>query len=770
MSDLGDEVLICLNTDAEQSLHQTIDDLRQIIHRVHLFFSADACVDFMTDIDQQHVFLIISQAIAQQIIPHIHSIPCLCHIYIIKEEVHHHLPTWIDKWQKIRGLYPNIQSIQQELFAALKQNDQDMTPLSIVCPVQEINNTNLGRLEPSFMYTQLFKEVLLSIQHDEQSQQDFITFCRERSSLTDSERKMIDEFERDYSPDRAIRWYTRESFIYQMLNQSLRLLQADVIVLMGFFIADLHRQIEKLHKAQCQSRHGRSFTVYRGQRLSSIDFAKLVRAENGLISFNSFLSTSRNQHVPMVYAQSAADTSDMYGILFHITVDPVQDSASYADIDDLSYFHGENEVLFTMHSVFRISQISELEKQHRLVNVYLKLATEDDEQLKVLSNHIRQEIGERNFRRKIADLLIQIYQPNLVEKLYQCPPQPFSDYKEIFDFHHYNGIMKLTQGKLIEASVHLEKALFVIANHTSGDDSRLSTSSAMLGSVYEQMGEYSKALSSHQQAFDIIRRNLPTNHASLAACYCNIASMYFHMDEYSKALSHYQQALYMMKKSLPPNHSSLAISYGNIAAVYDKMGEYSKALSFNQQALSIRKKSLPSNHPSMAISYSNIAAVYFHMGEYSKALSINQHAVHILKKSLPSNHPSFATSLPPNHPSLATSYAKVALVYDQMGEYSKALSSHQQALDIMKKILPPVHSSLAISYGNIAVVYFHMGEYSKALYFNQRALEMMQKTLPPNHPSFATIYDNIALLYCDMGEYPKAYSFHQEENAISKAC
>ncbi|CAF4062078.1 unnamed protein product [Rotaria magnacalcarata] len=37
-----------------------------------------------------------------------------------------------------------------------------------------------------------------------------------------------------------------------------------------------------------------------------------------------------------------------------------------------------------------------------------------------------------------------------------------------------------------------------------------------------------------------------------------------------------------------------------------------------------------------------------------------------------------------------------------MGEYSKALSSHERALEIRKIALPPNHPGLAASYNNIA--------------------------------------------------------------------
>ncbi|CAF4386414.1 unnamed protein product, partial [Rotaria sordida] len=80
-------------------------------------------------------------------------------------------------------------------------------------------------------------------------------------------------------------------------------------------------------------------------------------------------------------------------------------------------------------------------------------------------------------------------------------------------------------------------------------------------------------------------------------------------------------------------------------------------------------------------------------------------------------------------------------MYDNMGEYSKALSSYQRSLEIRKIALPPNHPDLAISYSNIASVYDNMGEYSKALSSYERSLEILKIALPPNHPDLATSYN-----------------------------
>ncbi len=56
--------------------------------------------------------------------------------------------------------------------------------------------------------------------------------------------------------------YTRECFIYRMLNKALRVLDIEVILKMGFFFSSLHRQICQRHKAAAVTSN---FQVYRGQ-------------------------------------------------------------------------------------------------------------------------------------------------------------------------------------------------------------------------------------------------------------------------------------------------------------------------------------------------------------------------------------------------------------------------------------------------------------------------------------------------------------------------
>jgi tetratricopeptide (TPR) repeat protein len=774
----------------------TITQLREVVNNVDKFTDVNGCIQFMANIKHEKAFVIASGSLGQQLVPNIHDLLQVDAIYIFCANKSRH-EQWTKEWIKIKGIHTDIKSICQALQQAAKQCNQDTIAMSFVPVSEEASTQNIDQLEPSFMYTQIFKEILLEMEHEENSINNLAIYCRKFYNDSMRELKIIYEFEHNYRSKSPISWYTRECFTYQMLNRALRTLEGDTIINMGFFIRDLHEQIQELYQKQIGSYHGKSFTVYRGQGLLKTDFEKLMKTKGGLMSFNNFLSTSTKREVSVGFAKNALTKTNMVGILFKMTIDPSVSSAPFAAIQEVSYYKTEEEILFSMHTIFRIDEVNKIDNNSSLYQVDLKLTADDDQQLRTLTERIREEVDDETGWERLGRLLLTLSQFDKAEELYNVLLEQTSDKGEKALYYNQLVYIKNNQGDYEKAIEYYEKALEIEQKTLPPNHPDLATSYNNIGLVYMNMGEYSKALFFYEQALEIYQKSLPSNHPSLATSYNNISAVYDDMREYSKALSFYEKALEIRQKSLPPNHPDLAQSYNNIGVVYQKMREYSKALSSHEKALEIFGKSLPPNHPSLATSYNNIGLVYDNMGEYSTALSFYEKTLEIYQKSLPPNHPSLATSynniglvygnmgeyskalsfyeealeirqkiLPPNDPSLATSYNNIGEVYDNMGEYSKALSFYEKALEIYQKTLPPDDPSLATSYNNIAGVYYHMGEYWKALSFYEKAHEIKQKTLPPNHPSLATSYNNIGGVYDNMGEYSKALSFYEKALGI----
>jgi tetratricopeptide (TPR) repeat protein len=678
--------------ESKQDCQNTLAQLRSVVNDVNIFTQPDQCMEFLKGIQDEKAFVIASGALGQHLVPDIHSLPQLDAIYIFCGNKSRH-EQWTKDWIKIKGVHTDIKPICQALQQTAKQCNQDSIAMSFVTVNEGASSGNLDQLEPSFMYTQIFKEILLEMEHDGKSIKDLATYCRELHKDNTTELNIIGEFERNYESKSSIWWYTRECFTYQMLNRALRMLEGDTIINMGFFIHDLHEQIQQLYQKQVADYRGKSFIVYRGQGLLKTDFEKLMKTKGGLMSFNNFLSTSKKQEVSLGFAKDALTKTNMVGILFKMTIDPSVSSAPFASIRDVSFFQTEEEILFSMHTVFRIGEINKMDNNDSLYQVDLKLTADDDQQLRTLTERIREEVVGAKGWQRLGQLLVKLGQFDKAEELYN-----------------------------------------VILEQTS-DEGRKASCYNNLGYIKDDQGDYQKAIKYYEQGLAIEEKTLSPDDSSLATSYGNIGLVYRNMGDYTKAVSFLQKDIGIREKTLSPDDPSLATSYNNIGLVYKNMGEYSKALSFYEKALEIYQKTLPPNHPHLATSYTNIGGVYINIGEYSKALSFFEKTREIFEKTLP-----------PNHPLLATSYNNIGAVYKNMGEYSKARSFFEKALEIRQKTLPPNHPDFAQSYNNIAVVYYNMGEYSKALSYLERALDIYKRSLPPNHPDIQDVRESIEIV------------------------
>ncbi|CAF1055743.1 unnamed protein product [Rotaria magnacalcarata] len=788
-------VLVWLDPNIDGKLNdehrEIVNQVRSIISNVKIYSDVDKCTTFLDRIKSEKVFMIVSGALGQHALPRIHHIPKLDSIYVFCGLKSQH-EKWAQKWTKIKGVSTQITPICDSLKQTIQKFEQNFLSLSFVTP-SNVSDQNLDQLDQSFMYTKILKEILLEIKYNDQSVKDFVCYCNEQHGNNEEELDFIKNFAEDYRKHSPVYWYTHPGFIHSMVNQALRTHEVDTIIKMGFFIQDLHEEISKLHTKQVNNHDKQSFVVYRGQGLSMEEFENLLKAKGGLMSFNSFLSTSKNREVSLEFAQDTLNDLELVGVLFKMVIDPSELATPYAFIVDDSYFKNEEEVLFSMHTVFRIGEIKQIQKTNRLYQVILTLTNSRNKQLSALTELFRDETRGSTGWHRLGMLLIKLGKFDKAEQVYRAVFSLNADDNEKALLCHQLGLIKRNQGKYSEALSLYKQTLDIYQKIRSSHDLDLATTYNNIGQVYYNMGDYTEALSYYEKSLEIYKQNLSEDHPTLAIFYNNIGLVYKNMGDYTRALKSHQKALEIEENMLPINHPTLATSYKNIGLIYYNLGEYTKALSFHEKARDIEQKTLPANHPSLAISYNNMGLVYDNMGEYSKVLSFYEKALAIYQGIFSENHPDFAMCynnigsvyknmgeyskalvfykkaldieekiLTSNHPSLAISYSNIGNVYDCIGEHTAALSSHEKALEICKKTLPSKHRILAMCYNNIGSVYDNMGDYKTALTYYKNSLEIEQEILPSNHPDLATSYNNIGLVYDNLDEYMEALVSHQK--------
>ena len=550
----------------------TIEQLRQVVYDLTEFIDIDICVEFITNVKDEKIFLICSEEFGQTIVPIIHENRQVNTIYIVSRNESRH-QNWITAWSKIKGIYKDYNSICKALKNAAKTCDYNSSSISFVKKTDLGAKQNLDSLDKSFMYTQILNEILLTIDFDETHINEFLLYCFEQFVGNLTALKNVELIRNEYRCHEPVWWYTYDCFLYSMLNRALRLMEVDLIIKMGFFLKDLQNNIVTLHAAQFNTYHHlASFVVYRGQGLSQTDFAELQQTQGGLLSFNNFLSTSLDRTVAFAFADSIQYNPDMIGVFFQITINLTIQSYQFANVNNASYYKGEDEILFSMHSIFRIGEIKQIDGNIRLWQVDLTFTSDNDPEIHELTKHIREETSpdEKGWHR-LGGLLIQLGEFDKAQQVFDSLLDQTSNEKEKGSIYHMLGITKDRQGKYEDAVQYYETALEIFQKTLSGNHPDFARSYNNIGLVYNNMGEYSKALSYYEKALEIYQKTLPENHLDLAISYNNIGVVYQNIEEYLKAFQYLGRALDIYEISLPPNHPHIINVKNWIATVKHKL-------------------------------------------------------------------------------------------------------------------------------------------------------------------------------------------------------
>ena len=281
-------------------------------------------------------------------------------------------------------------------------------------------------------------------------------------------------------------------------------------------------------------------------------------------------------------------------------------------------------------------------------------------------------------------------------------------------------------------SIEVNMRFIQLSEETNGQNEITASSYNNIGAVYDDLGDYDKALEYHFKALEIRKDVLGENNADTAGSYNNIGNVYDKLGDYDKALEYHFKALEIFKEVLGENHPNTAMSYGNIGVVYVKLRDYDKALEYLFKDLEIYKEILGENHHDTAMSYNNIGVVYVKLRDYDKALEYQNKALEIRKAVLGENHPD-----------IATSYLNIGAVYDILGNYDKALELYNKALEIKKAVLGENHPDIATSYLNIGISYHRLGDYDKALEYYFKALEIFKVFFGESHRYTLRVLRNI---------------------------
>ncbi|QEG34780.1 serine/threonine-protein kinase [Bythopirellula goksoeyrii] len=146
-----------------------------------------------------------------------------------------------------------------------------------------------------------------------------------------------------------------------------------------------------------------------------------------------------------------------------------------------------------------------------------------------------------------------------------------------------------------------------------------------------------------------------------------------------------------------------------------------------------------------------IGASYASIGEYKKAETHYQRAIEIRTKSAGAEAVETLSSM-----------NGLAIVYEHQGRYGEAETLSRQTLETARLTLGEEHSGTLASINNLANIYKSQGRYEVAEALYRQDLKITRRTFGDEHPDTLMSMMNLANLFTDQGRYNEAETMHRQ--------
>ena len=482
-------------------------------------------------------------------------------------------------------------------------------------------------LNGQFLHFQLFIDCLIRLKPSDDDQSELLAACRHCYQHDSEQLKLIDEFQESYSADRAIWWYTRESFVYHLVNRALRRQDIDQLYRFRSFIRDLGKQLQiyRSHSPMC---------VYRAQRMCKQEIATLQQSVGQYISMSSFLSTSLNQAQTRAFLLANFCSQDHEQVLFEIHTDPGSELGQvFSNVSAQSFVPREQEVIFMIGSIFQLVQMKR--DAANLWKISLVLCSQQEKYLQILGQHMKDELGTgETSLYSFGHVLGKMGKWNEAERYFQQYLQQLpKDDPHVALCYHALGCVADSRGDDQTSLNCYRKCLEMSMKTDKPDQFNLTTIHNSMAVVYRKQGDSARSLEAFERALAISIQTFGDDDVNVAMCLNNIAGLHSQEKNYATALECYQKALVVWQKHLPADHPDLGALFNNIGGIYHCLGQHQVALASYKISLDIKLKSLPDKHPDIAMTLKNIGLVYERGGHFEKALKYFQKAAEIYGNS-----------------------------------------------------------------------------------------------------------------------------------------
>jgi hypothetical protein len=252
-----------IGTSIESQWFNIARQLRQIISHVEVFTNVHECIDYVCSSGIAQIVLIVAGTYGDEFDTRLYEeIIDNVFIYILTSNK----LDCTTNHASIRGCFNNTNTLfnqmrdDYKIYTTKKVSHMHSVPMNNSGSTTRCVIPQLIQWKCSHLIMDLFRQMPCP---REQSMGRFVQFCRSHYSNNSSQLAYINEFEETYQSADAIKWYTKDSFLFRVLNLSMQTNNLDAMMSFSHVLIDIYDQLHKLRSQQ----HNESLTrltVYRG--------------------------------------------------------------------------------------------------------------------------------------------------------------------------------------------------------------------------------------------------------------------------------------------------------------------------------------------------------------------------------------------------------------------------------------------------------------------------------------------------------------------------
>ena len=275
-----------------------------------------------------------------------------------------------------------------------------------------------------------------------------------------------------------------------------------------------------------------------------------------------------------------------------------------------------------------------------------------------------------------------------------------------------------------------------------------------LAAAYRHQGQLKSAEQLLQQVLKAREHLLGTDHPDTLSALDNLALTYRNLGRLHEATALHRMVIASSSRVLGAEHPATLVSCHNLAYTYRVSGQLSDAIELYESTLASRRKVLGAEHRDTLDSQSCLASAYRQTGRIDDAIELDRRTIAAMNKVAGADHPRAITAR-----------NDLALAYRAAGRLAQAVELHKECADDFERVLGADHPLTLSCKNDLAFAYHSQGHYQAAVELREDLLPRYERELGPDQLDTLTCQHDLAWSYRMLGRVTDAADLHARTHA-----